>query len=98
MTNTTSKPVTFQDVKSAYLAEFDKAAARYGRTRQEFAGDAINALIGAVMFSRAARRGDVAKTIYWGVGALTRSAYMRSLREEQTRKIERETAFDNFLK
>lgn len=98
MTNTTDKPVSFQDVKTAYLESFDKVAAEYGRTRQQLIQDMTNGLIISVMFGRAARKGNVAKTIYWGVAALQRGAYMRSLREEQTRRRERAEAFDNFLK
>lgn len=97
MTNSTNQPVTFEDVKREYLSSYDEICARYGRTRQELATDIVSSLLSSIMFGRAARKGNVAKTIFWGIGAINRAAYFRSLREVQERKREREEA-DKFFR
>lgn len=97
MTNTTDKPVTFDDVKAAYLKSFDQIAVKYGFTRQELAQQMVSNLIAAFMFGRAARKGNIAKTIFWGVGALNRGAYMRDRKADAQRKDDQERA-DRILK
>lgn len=85
MTNTTDNPVTFDDIKAAYLKSFDKLAAKYGRTRQEFATDLVSSVIVSVMFGRAARKGNVAKAIFWGVSAINNRNFMHQNREDARR-------------
>ena len=96
MTTTNVTPVieSFDDFKREFLKAFDKLADEYGRTRNEFAQDVINGLITSIMFGRAARKGNVAKSIYWGVSALQLSARSRSNRERADRKRERKEFSD----
>lgn len=90
MTTTNDAPdiQNFDEFKSHFAKEWAKLAKERGQTPQELTTNTITAIITSIMFGRAARKGNVAKTIYWGVGALQISAYGRSRREAAERKRE----------
>lgn len=59
-----------RDFKAGVLVGLDQQAHEHGTTRAGIIGDVAAALIASRLMWKAARRGDVAHTVAWGVVSL----------------------------